>query len=1297
MRTNRIIFILVLFWLFPLAAMAGRQNPKSIVLLVQGGDSLIAQEALKGLNKVKDLGSRWRFSCFTEDDIRKRDVQEDVRKANIVLADFMNVEYDLFLSKLLGEGTRVYSLRCGYLAEKLRKRNILPALSTEQYYQPATIDNIKNLILMVLCKEGEDLSYNPPFILPRSGIFHPKASNIFSSFGEYLKWYRNEGLYNGKGFWVGIHSFSTSAVKSKGKIEACLVRTLEKEGINVLPIFGRPPYHKSLVEFFLDERNRPRVDAIVSFAARFLRGFPEKTIDILGRINAPLFIPLHAHAITITQWRNSATGISPIRVAWQVCTPEENGGIEPTIVGGKRAVGGKHDRGTAYDLVPMEEEMRFLVKRIKAWHDLKVRPNREKKLAVLYWNHPPGKQNVGASYMNCFGSIAVILKALKEHGYKVDRTPNGEEIREMILLSARNIASWAPGELERLLAYKKAAKIPIQVYQKWFEQLDTEFRKNVIRQWGRPEESKIMTVNNEIIIPVIRLGNIILAPQPNRGFCEDPVKLYHDPKIYPHHQYIAFYLWLKKKFRVDAIISLGKHGTHEWLPGKQIGLSLSCPPEVLIQDIPNIYPYIVDNIGEGIQAKRRGRGVIVDHLTPSLRKGGLYEEYRRLSDLIDQYHDAKAKDESLARKKLDTVKELIRKLGLDRDLGLSELNDEAVEKIEHYLLELQERLIPDGLHTFGVSPDGDSLKYLTEAVSSMSPEIRSEQIRSILKECGKRELASLLRALEGGYVPPGQGNDPVRNPEALPTGRNFYGFSVDKVPSKEAYSMGKEMADKMIKDFVDTHGRYPEKIGIILWSTELQRNEGASVGAILNLLGITPVWDKKGKVVDIRPIAGRILKRPRIDVLVQTSGLFRDSYARIIRMIDKAVRMAASLRDVENFVSINSKKVEAALARKGCSKEKACVLSKTRVFGPMPGAYVHAIQSFVPNSGVWDTDQEIADLFIHHYSFGYGEDLWGKALEGLYKENLRDVKLTVHTRSSNLYYMLDNDDMYAFLGGLSLAVKTQAGQYPDIKVANLQTGKDVIMEDLIRSIGKALRTRYLNPRWIKGMKKEGYAGARQMDKFVEYLWGFQVTTPFAVDKTQWRQVYEVYIKDKYRLGLKDFFDKNNPWAEQSIAARMLEAIRKGYWNAPEETKKDLAKTYVLDVIQKGVACCEHTCNNPMLQEFVTNIISLYGLLLPQQMDRFKTVLSKATGKTQEENQRKNREVRESLVGAIKNINKEKVHNAETKGKSIQGFEMVEEKPENTRITSSGSSWVVMAIVVGFLTLVCFGWVKSRRW
>lgn len=1287
------ILCLAVVFVFPSFLHADLDNLK-IVLLISARDTITVTRAIREISAIPDIGKQCRLKFFTAREIRGNRVQaDDVNNADVIMADFMKSEIDQFLSDTLtSDSVDIYSLRCGYLAGELKKRGMAPDLRAEAYYNPVTVDNSKNMILMVLSQQGVTCTFDPPLVLPASGIFHPHADRLFSSFDDYLQWYRENNKLHRDANWIGVHTFRSSAANESGKLEAHIIAAVEKKGYNVLPVFGKPPYHQSLEKYFLAEDGSSRVQAICGFSFRFLRGFPEKTRHILHRINAPVFMPLEAHGITIRQWEASHTGISPLRTAWQVCIPEQNGAIEPTLVGGKTMVRLKGMTDVLYDRQPLPGQIDYLVRRIEGWFNLRDKPNPEKRIALLYWNHPPGKQNIGGSYMNCFRSIAAIVNAMKQDGYRIDsENLNEESIRQRILHSGRNVGAWAPGELDRLVAGGGVVKIPVSRYRQWFAELPEGFRREVTRQWGEPEDSDIMVKDGNFIIPQVDLGHLVVMPQPSRGFGEDPDKLYHDPKIYPHHQYIAFYLWLKKSFKADAVISLGKHGTHEWLPGKQIGLSTACPPDVLIQDIPNIYPYIVDNIGEGIQAKRRGRGVIIDHMIPPLKKGGLYMAYRELTAVIDAYHTARQTDDALAGEKLKRIADLIRELALDKELALDVLDDAAVETVEHYILELQETLIPYGHHTFGVSPGGQALDDLTAAICEASPETALQAIKASIKACGEREIDALLRALKGGYVAAGEGNDPVRNPDAVPTGKNFYGFNIDKVPSREAWALGKKLSDGMVESYREKHGTWPDKLGIILWSTELQRNEGASIAAVFHLLGISPVWDKKDQVVDIEPIPGVLLKRPRIDVLVQSSGLFRDSYAKVIQLIDRAVRMAGAQKDVENFIEINSRKIEQALLQNGYATKEAAELSRARVFAPMPGAYSHALQELIPNSGVWEDESEISDVFIHHYSFAYGDRIWGKSLKSAYKANLQEVKVTMHTRSSNLYGLLDNDDMFAFLGGLSMAVKSQTGDYPETWVANMQDAKGVTLEDLPKAIGKALRSRYLNPEWIKGMKREGYSGAKAMDEFVEYLWGFQVTSPYAVNGSQWKEIHDVYIEDKYGRDLKAFFDKYNPWARQSIAARMLETDRKGYWKAPEEIKKNLARTFALNVIEKGVACCEHTCNNPMFQEYVTNLISLAGLLTPMQLDAFKAALAKAAGQPLDELKKEYRKVRKNLENTTKEIRKQEKIQAKAPGDSIEGLEIVEENNEKTQITTSGSAWQVMVMVGVLLALLTAGW------
>lgn len=1110
-----------------------KEGKVRLVFIISARDTIVAAKAFRELSSHPGISENCRLEFFTDRELREERIpKDDIHPGDIILADFMKRETDSFLSTILEKGRNdIYSLRCGYLARELEKKGIVPDSRTEAYFQPPTVENLKNMVRMILSLRGMKTDYEEPFVLPDAGIFHPDADTLFKDFDVYLDWYKKKGKLKGNSFWVGIHTYRSSSIRESGKLEGHIVAALEKEGVNALPIFGRPPYHKSMQTYFLDEKGHPKVDAVFGFSFRFLRGFPEETKQILTRIDAPIFIPLEAHSITIDQWEKSDTGISTLRTAWQVCIPEQNGGIEPTLVGGKTPVRLKGMTDVLYDRVALPDQVDFLVKRIRAWHNLRIKPNQDKKIALLYWNHPPGKQNIGGSYMNCFRSMSVIIQKLIKQGYAIDGEGLTEDgVKKRILLGARNVGSWAPGELDRLIAEKSVIKISLSEYQSWFDDLPQAFKANVIEQWGAPETSDIMVRDGSIVIPRIDLGNLIVMPQPSRGFGEDPEKLY------------------------------------------------------------------------------------------------------------------------------------------------------------------SETMIPYGNHTFGVSPDGEALGDLTLAMCETSPEIDKADMAAMLEARGKSELASLVKALGGGYIEAAKGNDPIRNPDAVPTGKNFYGFNIDKFPSREAWKMGQKLSDEMIAAYREKHdGAYPEKLGLILWSTELQRNEGASVAAVFYLLGITPVWDQKDQVVDIAPIPGSVLKRPRIDVLVQSSGLFRDSYARLIKLMDRAVNMASSLKDVENFIAVHNRKIETALLENGYSPDEAAALSRARVFAPMPGAYSHALQELIPNSGVWEDDKEIADVFIHHYSFAYGNGIWGKPLKSAYKSNLEDVKMTMHTRSSNLYNMLDNDDMFAFLGGLSLAVKSQTGEYPETVVANMQDGKTVSVEDLSRAIGKSLRTRYLNPKWIQGMKKDGYSGARSMDKFVEYLWGFQVTSPFAVNSRQWEEIHDVYIQDKYGQDLKAFFDEHNPWALQSISARMLEADRKGYWKAPEEMKKNLARTFAVSVIEKGVACCEHTCNNPMFQDYVTNFLSLAGLLTPEQMDRFKTALAKASGKTLEEQMADHHQARQNLEKIIEQIQKDEDARAKTRGENIEGFEMVEEKLDQTSVSSSGSAWQVMVIAGGILLLLFVGY------
>ena len=380
------------------------------------------------------------------------------------------------------------------------------------------------------------------------------------------------------------------------------------------------------------------------------------------------------------------------------------------------------------------------------------------------------------------------------------------------------------------------------------------------------------------------------------------------------------------------MVHLGTHATYEWLPGKQAGLTPWDPPEIMTGSIPNIYPYIVDDIGEGIEAKRRGRGVILDHLTPPMKEADLFNEYKQLEELFEKYEMAAAAGSETAAEYLKQIQKLVDDTGIGSDIGVTELDDEAMEQIHFYLHEIDANSLPYGLHTYGRPYDAEAADATVELIMKQNPEADEQQVRSDLEGSPVREMNNFIRALDGEYVPAGEGNDPLRNLAAIPTGKNFYGFSPAKVPSKAAWQIGKRAAEKMIAEKLEKEGRYPNKVGVVLWATETTRNEGVNESTVLYLMGVEPVWDATDRVVGSRVIPGGQLGRPRIDVLINPSGLYRDMFPNKLIFLDEAVQKAMAQNDIENFLAKNKAIIKDSLIASGVSEADAEQQSRFRIF-----------------------------------------------------------------------------------------------------------------------------------------------------------------------------------------------------------------------------------------------------------------------------------------------------------------------------------------------------------------------------
>ncbi|MFW6044280.1 MAG: cobaltochelatase subunit CobN [Planctomycetota bacterium] len=1287
-----------------------------VTLLVSRDNTYEVHKAVEGINLPDGIGVKF----YTPEDIAEHpeEVDEQIARSGAVIVNVMIPDLRQHaLEEINTDNLPVYAVLSSRNDRELEKAGIIFDERVQKYFSNATTQNVRNMIRYVADETlDQSVDYEEPRTFPDMGISHPESSRIFEEYAEYQRWALSNDVWQSGRPTLGVLIYEAALHTGKKEATTAYIKRLEAAGYNVLPCFGYPP-DGPIKKYLTNEEGDSRVDALLSFALKMRSPIGGDLRRLIEKLDVPVFNAMDLYEDTIPQWRKSPVGIGGMEVMWNVANPEMCGLIEPTPLSGEVRMEAADSDRTFFKNDIIQDNLNFLIPRIARWIELREEENARKKVAILYYNHHQGKQNIGASYLNVFQSLEVILKRMREEGYRVESEGQLTEtlLEELILDYGRNVGSWAPGELKEIVEQGNAVKLEMDTYKQWFQELPDEFRSKVTEQWGPVEDCDIMVEDGKFIIPAIRLKNVLIMPEPARGWGDDYMKLYHSPTLYPHHQYIAAYLWLKHVYDADAMVHLGTHATHEWLPGKQAGLSVSCPPEVLITDIPNLYPYIVDDVGEGIQAKRRGRGVVIDHLVPPLRKGELYREYSRLYELINDYNRAVERDSDTAEIKLQSIAKLATKTGIVRDLDIEKITEESLEKIEHYLLDLKSNFMPYGLHTFGNSPSGEPLVEMTDAITGANPNAEPDIVREKLIQSGQREIDNLMAGLDGHYIPAGGGNDPLRNLRAIPTGKNFYGFDPGRIPSKSAWALGKKAAKQIIAKKRREKGRIPNKVAMVLWATETVRNEGVNESTILYLLGLRPVWDEAGRVKGTRVIPGKKLGRPRIDVLINPSGLYRDMFPGMIKFLDDAVRKAMVQKDIRNLVRQNTRRQQKALESEGMDRKRAARMAKMRIFSEKPGSYGTGVSSVSGASSTWDDEEDIAGVYENRVGYAFGGEEWGQPAKKVLQENLSDVDVAVHSISSNVYGTMDNDDMFQYLGGLSLAVRARSGEGPDTIVTMQRDPNKVEVESATKTIGRELRTRYLNPKWIKGMKKENYAGAREMSNFVDYMWGWQVTVPQAVDDARWQQTYEVYVEDKYDLGMTEFFRAENPWSYQSINARMLEAVRKEYWDASEKVKQRLAAEYAKSVISEGVACCHHTCNNPLLNQMVVNILSIPGVMAPAEVARFKAAIEQATEQKlsqQAKNRMKEkarlsdtsqRDRKQSIPEETRKTERDQNTDQGQKGskkkqeKTVEGYKMeeAEQSEESSSMSSSGITWAVSVFIAAVIGLFVYG-ARRRR-
>ena len=1136
----------------------------------------------------------------------------------------------------------------------------------------------------------------PMFGLDDVYIQHPDTPERFYDITTYLDWYANKPgyRYNSDNLTIGVASWYESARSDE---IPKLIHALEEKGANVIPIGFKDT--GDMKRFYI-VNNEVVVDAIICTKPfRINYADPDQGVRDLEMLNVPVMRAIRLYYMSPAAWRNETShGISIMDLGFQVGLPEMDGIIDPIVIAGKNASDSEYQ--------PIDTQINWTADRAIGWAHLNSTPNAEKRIAMIYYNHGGGKDNLGATYLNVPSSLRNILVAMNGSGYNVTVDVPGEEtLIDLMVHQGTNIGTWAPGELERLVSSGTATLIPVETYLGWFGELEAERQAEVIERWGEPP-GEIMTWENDtgkyFVIPKLSFGNVTLTPQPTRGWLQNNTVLYHNRDVPPHHQYIAFYLWLKQDqesggYGADAILHFGKHGTQEWLPGKESGLSSDdCWPAILIQDLPVIYPYIVDNIAEGTQAKRRGSATMITHLTPPIVAAGLYGNLTNLAQTVALY--VGCGNETIKEEYRNTIITECRELHLDDDMSVDlnetsetltneTLFDEFVLELAEYLYDIKTDFMPYGLHTFGDPPGGEPL--IGTIISMLRDGYKKDVARMIgyddypnplqidkeqeLDNCTARllenvlinntgiieaqedvfdnrssenvsrhlerglsfaddianctvEVPATLDGFDGKYISPSQADDPIRNPNVLPTGRNFYSMNPRAIPTKEAWETGKKMADAFIERYrADHDGAYPRKPAIVLWAWAMT-DYGVVESEILYLVGARPMWDSYGAVYDVELIDESELGRPRIDVMVIPSGLHRDVFPGKLKLIDRAIRLAAADNATlyDNYVRENSEGIFEALNATGdytgpYPEEDARYLSVSRIFLEAPGTYGPNLDSVIGASSTWNNSSVIGETYISRMHYIYGDEVWGIPGEYVFMLNLAQIDAIVHNTNSNLYGFIDNDDVFQYVGGLVRAYKVVTGNEFDSDNIYVTDNSDPTADPTVSSLREViyqeLRTRYLNPTWIEGMMGEGYAGAGEISKFLEYLWGWEATCPDLISDDMWQEVYEVYVEDKYGLEMGEFFEGNTAYAYQSIVGRLLETVRKGYWTPSDDVLRQLVAEYIESIADAGyITCCHHTCANPLLDEYIRGLISALGITIDQEtMDEYERIMHGVRG------------------------------------------------------------------------------------
>ena len=1057
-----------------------------------------------------------------------------------------------------------------------------------QYWLAGSEDNVAGLVLSLVDRYAQGpragwqgaLKVAAPREYPDVGLYHPRlpqASRLSERVDELPRVRQAKGT-------VGVLLLRSYVLAGNTAHYDGVIGALEAQGYAVIPAFAAGLDFRPVAERYWLKDGKACIDALVSLTGFSLVGGPafndaRAAQHTLALLDVPYLAAAPLEFQTLDAWRQSDRGMLPVESTIMVALPELDGATGSMVYGGRS--------GDGRDMQAAADRTALLAARVARWVKLRTKPRDQRRLAVVLFCFPPNAGNVGtAAMLAVFESLHNTLQALAEQGYRVAVPPTVEALREAI----------TQGNASR---YGTPANVHALV------SADDHVRREphlaaIEAQWG-PAPGRVQTNGQQLFVLGAQFGEVFVGVQPGFGYEGDPMRLLFEKGFAPTHAFSAFYRWLREDFAADAVLHFGTHGALEFMPGKQVGLSEACWPERLLGDLPNVYLYAGNNPSEGALAKRRAAATLVTHATPPLAHVQAYQAWGELREALTQWHELSATATAARTEALQGMRELAQQLDLTQNI---EDPDACVSHWQAELDALTNSLMPCGLHVVGQAPTPEqrvawlqacgeawhqvqwphaALQALVNNPSEnhwqqwLAPETEQAQAswealqRANEAWCGGHELQGLLQALDGRYVMPAPGGDVLRNPEVLPTGRNMHGFDPFGLPSAHAQRSGQRQAERLLARYRADHGAWPQSVAMVLWGTDNLKTGGDAIAQALHLMGAAPRFDSYGRLAGATLVPLEQLGRPRIDVVLTLSGIFRDLLPLQIRLLAEAAYLAAEADEPEDMNWIR-KHVLACQRAHGCDLESAAL----RVFSNAEGTYGANVNLLI-DSGQWDQADELAETFSQRKGFAYGRAGQPQAQQALLREALSHVALSYQNLESVELGVTSVDTYFDSLGGMTRAVaKAQGVGSEDMPVYIGDQTRDDDAHAQVRSLREQValetRGRMLNPTWADTMLRHGYEGVQQIEAHLTHTMGWSATTG-QVEPWVYQRLSETYMLDE---AMRQRLAALNPTASARMASRLLEASERNFWQPSAEHLEALRRASdtledSLEGIQQGAA------------------------------------------------------------------------------------------------------------------------------